>query len=118
MNKKNKEKIKKKLDSQKKELRNMLERFAKEDDKPEGDWDTIFPEFNVKDLEEEADEVEEYESLRSIEHLLEKKLKKTSEALEKIGQKNFGKCESCNKEIEMERLEKIPEAKTCKKCKD
>ena len=110
-------KFEEKLKKQKKELRSMLERFAKEDDKPEGDWDTKFPEFDNRHLEEAADEVEEFDSLRSIEHSLELKLKRTNEALEKIKEGAYGKCTECNKDIEKERLEVAPAAKTCKECR-
>ena len=108
-------KYEKKLKEQKKELETMLQKFAKEDEKPEGDWDSVFPDFTKK-LEESADEVEEYDSLRSIEHSLELKLKRTNEALEKIKKGTYGKCEKCEKEISEERLEVVPEAKFCKGC--
>ncbi len=111
-----KKELKKKLENQKKELRSMLERFAKEDDKPEGDWDTKFPKFDGGALEEAADEVEEFDSLRSIEHSLELKLKKTNKALEKIKKGTYGKCESCRADIKADRLEVVPEAETCKEC--
>ena len=112
----NKEKFKNKLTEQKKELRTMLERFAKEDKKPKGDWDTRFPQFDGGKLEEAADEVEEFDSLRSVEHSLELKLKKTNEALKKIKKDTYGKCEGCGNNIELKRLEVVPEAKKCKKC--
>ena len=110
-------KFKEKLEKQKKELRAMLERFAEEDDKPQGDWDTKFPNFDKRHLEEAADEVEEFDSLRSIEHSLELKLKRTNEALKKIENKDYGKCEECGSEIKKERLEVAPAAKECKDCR-
>ncbi len=109
-------KYQKKLEKQKKELRSMLERFAEEDDKPEGDWDTVFPQFDGGALEEAADEVEEFDSLRSIEHSLELKLKRTNEAIEKIKKDTYGRCENCEKKINKDRLNLIPEAKKCKEC--
>ena len=39
------------------------------------------------------------------------------EALEKIRNKTYGKCEKCGKKIEKERLEAKPFAKLCIKCK-
>ncbi len=94
----------------------MLERFAKEDTKPKGDWDTKFPKFDGGALEEAADEVEEYESLRSVEHSLELKLKKTNEALEKMEEGSYGKCSECGNAISEKRLSLIPEADKCKDC--
>ncbi len=110
------EKLEKKLKKQKEELRGMLERFAKEDDKPEGDWDTKFPEFDKRHLEEAADEVEEFDSLRSIEHSLELKLKRTNKALEKIKKGTYGKCEECDSDISNDRLNLVPAAERCKEC--
>lgn len=110
-------KIRKKLEEQKKELRKMLERFANEDKKPEGDWDTKFPKFDGGALEEAADEVEAFDSLRSVEYSLELKLKKTNEALKRIKNNTYGKCLSCGKKISKERLEIIPEAEYCKDCR-
>lgn len=109
-------KNKKQLEKQKKELRSMLERFAEEDEKPKGDWDTKFPNFDNRHLEEAADEVEEFDSLRSIEHSLELKLKRTNKALQKIEEGSYGRCEECGSEIKKERLEVVPAAQRCKDC--
>jgi RNA polymerase-binding transcription factor DksA len=111
----NNKKFKEKLKTQKSKLETMLQKFAKEDDKPEGDWDSVFPDFTKK-LEESADEVEEYASLRSVEHSLELRLKRTNEALEKIKKGTYGKCEKCKSQISEERLDLVPEAKLCKDC--
>ncbi len=110
------EKIKKYLKEQKKDLREMLERFADEDEKPKGDWDTKFPQFDGGNLEEAADEVEEYDSLKSIEHSLELKLKRTEEALERIKKDTYGKCSECGEDINEKRLNLIPEADSCENC--
>jgi RNA polymerase-binding protein DksA len=40
------------------------------------------------------------------------------EALEKIRDKTYGKCEKCNKKIERERLKVMPYAKLCIQCKE
>ncbi len=109
-------KFEEKLLKQKEELREILERFASEDDKPKGDWDTVFPKISGSNIEEAADEVEEYNSLLSVEHSLELKLKKTEEALERIKNDTYGKCQKCKKEISEKRLSLIPEAKNCKDC--
>ncbi len=112
----NLKKIEDKLKKQKEELREMLQRFAEEDVKPEGDWDARFPNFDNDHLEEAADEVEEFENLKSIEHSLELKLKKTNEALERLDNDEYGKCENCGAEIKKERLKVVPEARACQDC--
>ncbi len=114
--KKNNEKLKKKLEENKNSLRKSLQRFAKEDKLPEGDWDTIFPDLRTGNVEDMSDEVEEYTSLLSIEHALETKLKNVEDALKKIEKGTYGKCEKCGKEIPYKKLEITPESKTCMKC--
>ncbi len=113
-------KLKEKLENEKKELEQQLEKFAKKGKIPD-DWETKFPHYNGESgsgaLERAADEVEEYEILRSIEQSLELKLRNINLALEKIKKGNYGICEKCGGEIEIERLEVIPEAQFCKKCK-
>ncbi len=116
MNKEKINELKKKLEESKESLRETLKKFADEDSQPKGDWDTRFPEFKGG-IEESADEVEEYSSLLPVEHALELKLKNVDEAIEKIENNNYGKCEKCGEDILYKRLLLIPETKTCKDCK-
>ena len=121
------EKIKERLEKERKNLEKELEGFAKKDKALKGDWDTFFPNFKVSNLEEEADEVEEYENLLPVERALEAKLSQINLALEKIrqaakgeprqGRGKYGICEKCGKEIGEERLKVIPETKICGQCK-
>lgn len=110
-------KVKEKLEKQKNELEKSLEGFAKKDKNLKGDWDVPFPQFKGSNLEEEADEVEEYETLLPIERSLENRLKDTDLALERIKKGTYGKCEKCKDPILKERLEAVPEARFCLKCK-
>lgn len=109
-------KIKEKLEKEKASIESSLTSFATKDKKLPGDWDTRFPEFNSGNLEESADEVEEYENLLPIEFSLENRLKDINLALEKIKKEAYGKCEKCGKEISWERLEAYPGARMCDKC--
>ncbi len=112
------EKNKEILEREKENIEEMLQGFAKENKDKAGDWDTKFPDFRAKGaLDEEADEVEEYSSLLPVERTLEVKLQNIKEALDKIKENNYGKCEKCGKEIEEKRLSLIPETKTCGNCK-
>lgn len=111
------EKIKEGLEKERKNLEKELESFAKKDKTLKGDWDTSFPNFKVNNLEEKADEVEEYENLLPVERALETKLNQVDLALEKIKQGKYGICENCGKEISEERLKVIPETKICRQCK-
>jgi DnaK suppressor protein len=115
------ENLKKKLEREKEILEKELEKFAQRDEKIEGNWKTKFPKWNGESgssaLETMADEVEEFLSELPIEHALELKLKNVNLALEKIKKREYGICEKCKKEIEIERLKAVPEARFCLKCK-
>jgi DnaK suppressor protein len=120
MNKKTIEELKEKLLKEKNSIEEELKSFAKEDSKGKGDWDAKFPKFagGNGDLEEEADEVQEYEKLVSIEHSLELKLRDVNLALGKIKKEKYGDCEKCGKEIDTKRLKACPEARFCTKHKN
>lgn len=110
---------KEKLEKSKRDLEEMLKSFAQQREGSTDDWETKFPNFKAEGvLDEEADEIEEYTALVSIEQTLELKLQKVNNALKKIAEEKYGKCEVCNEDIEKERLELIPEAKTCSKHKN
>lgn len=110
-----------KLEKEKNILEKELQKFAKKDEKLEGNWDTKYPRFNKEadsqNIEEAADEVEKYENLLSIEYSFETKLKNINLALRKLEQGTYGKCEKCKKEMPIERLQACPEARTCTTCK-
>lgn len=124
------QKLKQKLEEEKKSLENELKGFARKDKKLKGDWDTRFPLFNGETggaaLEKAADEIEEYSNILPIEYSLEIHLQNINSALEKIKKAakgeprqrrgKYGICEKCKKEIEIERLKVYPEARFCLKC--
>jgi len=111
----NKKQIQEKLEKDKIALEKQLETFAKRDPNLKGDWDTRFPDFDGN-LEEAADEVEEYTSRLPVEFSLETRLRDINLALEKLKQGKYGKCEKCGKKIDGKRLEIHPEARLCMKC--
>ena len=108
------------LIKEKNKLTKQLQSFAKKDPHVKGDWDTKFPQFGDQRAgqDENVDEVERYQNLLPIEHTLELRLLDIEKALEKIQKNKYGKCENCKKEIEIERLKIVPEAKLCIKCKN
>lgn len=119
MNPRDLKKFKERLEQTKKELENSLGTFATKDPALQGDWDTKYPEFsrdqNVN-LEEEADEVEEYISRLPVEHSYELRLQAINEALNRIEGGVYGECAKCKKKIPRKRLEAYPEAKFCLDC--
>lgn len=80
-----------------------------------GDFSTNFTEIGT-DEDDNASEVEEYTDNLALETTLEKQLKDILEALGKIEDGTYGKCENCNAEIPLERLKAYPAAKKCLSC--
>lgn len=110
-------KIEEKLLAQKERLEKDLRSFAQKDPNIKGDWTTRFQRFEEgSNLEEAADEVEQYATNLPIEHSLELRLQAISRALEKIKKGTYGMCESCKNPIDMKRIEIYPEAKHCLDC--
>lgn len=110
--------LKELLEKEKSSLEKELESFAKEDKNIKGNWDAKRTISEDTDMEEKADEVEEYDNLISLEHSLELKLKDVNLAMEKMVKGAYGKCEKCDKEIEEQRILACPEAKLCIGCNE
>jgi len=107
----------KKLREEKEKLEKRLKTFSSKNKNVKDDWITKYPQFDDGRLEEEADEVEEYDQLLSVNYALEIELRKINKALEKIKKGSYGFCEKCGKEIPQERLEIYPQAEYCTKCR-
>lgn len=117
MDKKNLEQLKKKLEERKTKLENELASFAKKDEKLKGDYDTRFPDFGTtQSTDEEALKVATYDSTLPIEYALELRLSDINKALEKIKNGIYGQCENCAGDMDMRRLEAMPEARLCLNC--
>jgi RNA polymerase-binding transcription factor DksA len=69
---------------------------------------------NSADPNKLADNVEEYEARTATLKELEDSLKDVTDALEKIEKGNYGICEVSGEQIEIDRLEANPSARTCK----
>ena len=110
------EQLKEKLENQKAAIEKELGSFATEDQEQKDNWNTRYPNREMGNMEEEADEMQEYDNMLSVEHNLELRLKDINLALEKMKNGDYGTCEKCHKEIEEERLLANPEAKLCMKC--
>ena len=104
------------LQIKKEQLEEELSSFATKDPHLKGDWDTRYPRTPEGNLEEAADEVEEYSNKIHIEFSLETQLKNVDNALERIEKNAYGVCEKCNNVIIIERLKASPEAHLCSAC--
>jgi len=67
--------------------------------------------------EEEAAEILELEKRLSLEKRLKEQLAEVEKALHKIEDGTYGLCESCSQPIDPARLEALPQAILCMKCK-
>jgi RNA polymerase-binding transcription factor DksA len=108
--------LKNQLEEEKKQLESELGSFAKKDPDLKGDWDTKYPRVPEGNIEEAADEVEEYSTKLHVEFSLETKLKEVNAALDRIAKGTYGVCENCGNAIAPERLKASPEARLCSNC--
>jgi len=103
------------LERKEKKLKKQLARFARQRKSIKGDFKTLFPIFG-RGKDEDAQEVESYESKLSIEHQLETDLQKVTRALQRMQGGKYGICINCGAKIDPERLKIYPEAEHCMKC--
>jgi RNA polymerase-binding protein DksA len=114
LDKNNLKELKNKLLQEKKQLEEDLSKIA--DKESDEEYETKFQEIG-RDEEANADEVEAYTANLGITETLEKDLKAVNDALERIENSTYGKCEACSEDIPLERLRAYSAAKTCIKCK-
>lgn len=80
------------------------------------DWEPKPEAIDIMDADpnEAADRIESSQENQAILSDLEVKYQNATRALKKIEDGKFGTCEVCGSEIEEDRLEAIPSARTCK----
>lgn len=110
--------FKKKLEAEKNKIETELAGMSKENPSKKGDWEAIPPKDTDErepDLNEAADNMEDYEEAFALNNVLEKRLNEIKAALERIEKGNFGICVAGGgkHQIEEERLEANPAATTC-----
>ena len=107
--------LKERLDAEKTKLEEELKAVASKDPKNPDNWDAKVGD-GVAEADDNlaADAIEDYDENLAITNSLETRLADVNQALEKINSGKFGTCEICSKEIEADRLEANPAAKTCK----
>lgn len=113
---KTKEGLQKALEKEHTEVVARLKTIAVRDPNMPHDWDARFPQFERGEygshsaLDEEADEVEEYEVRLESEHSLESRLLAVASALQRIRDGSYGVCPKCKKGISPDRLRANPAA--------
>ncbi len=80
------------------------------------DWEAKPADFNTDSADdtELGDKIEEFEENTAVLKNLEIKYNDIKAALSKIENNTFGKCEVCGNDIEEDRLQANPAARTCK----
>jgi len=80
------------------------------------DWEPVQPEENISPADENeiADTIDNYEQNTAILKDLEIRYNNVKEALQRIEEGTYGKCEINGEDIDEDRLMANPAAKTCK----
>ena len=111
------EHFKAKLETEKSLLEKELENVGHKNPDDQSDWEADSPEDRDVSLADEntvADASEEYGDNIAVLSALEKRYKDIKQSLSDIEGGKYGLCEACGKEIESDRLEANPSARTCK----
>lgn len=111
-----KKKIKEKLENERDVLLGQARDIGRLN--PEtGEWEAMPEELDTRESDQNdmADRFEDFEERSTMIKVLESRLKNILSSLKNLNRESFGKCEVCKKEIEKDRLEANPAAKTCKK---
>ena len=116
------EHFKEKLETEKKELEAELIKVGRINPDNPSDWEptpgVIDRDVSQADENTVADSIEEYEDNAAIVNTLEKRYNDIKSGLDKIKHGVFGTCQICSKEIEFDRLDANPSARTCKEHMD
>jgi len=104
------------LENEQAELENQLSQVARRNPENPSEW---VPKPNERDASQAdenvvADAIEEYEDNAAIAGALEKRLNDVKSGLDKLKHNVYGKCQICDKDIEEDRLNANPAARTCK----
>lgn len=107
-----------KLESEKSRLISELEGIAVQDPENPNNWNVKNPEMNDRETDPNdlGDNLEEEGNNDGITNALEVELKDVNDALVKIEEGRYGKCDKCDSDIEKERLEANTSARTCIGC--
>lgn len=112
---------KQKLESEMNDLVEELQSVGRINPDNPDDWEAVGADLDQPhsaDLNEEADDIEEYGEHVAILGTLEPRFWEVKHALKRIENGTFGTCEVCEKTIEMDRLDANAAARTCKEHMD
>ena len=109
--------FKKKLEAEKKLLREELEKVGRRNPDNLSDWEATPTDRDSSQADENtvADSIEDYEENVAIVNTLETRYQDLKSALDKIKHNTYGLCQICGEEIDLRRLEANPSARECRK---
>lgn len=111
------EHFKARLEQEQKLLEQEMAKIGRKNPDRKGDWEAVPPADRDQSTADEntvADAIEEYEDNAAIMTTLETRYNDIKSGLDKIKHGTYGVCQICGKEIESDRLEANPSARTCK----
>ena len=111
------EELKQKLLAEKNRIEKNLSRLEAKKKNTDREYKTKFTEIE-RDQEQNADEMEIYESNLATDETLKTELEKVNAAILRIESGAYGKCSNCQKEIPLERLRAYPQADVCLDCQN
>lgn len=112
------EHFREKLEAEKKLVEQELEKVGRRNPDNLSDWEatpTNDRDTSQADENTVADSIEGYEENVAIVNTLETRYQDVKNALEKLNKGTYGICEVDREEIDVERLEANPSARTCRK---
>lgn len=110
------EHFKQKLEDEKRGLEEELAKVGRMNPDNPSDWEATPVERDVSQADENilADAISDFEDNNAIVNTLEARYKDIKSGLDKIKHGVYGLCQVCKQEIEVDRLEANPAARTCK----
>lgn len=110
------EHFKNKLEAEKKLLEKELETVGRRNPDNLSDWEATSIDKDTSQADENtvADSIEGYEDNVAIVNTLETRYQDLKSGLDKIEHGTYGLCQICGEEIDTERLEANPSARTCR----
>ena len=107
--------FKKRLEDEKTSLESQLATIGQPSAENPGEWEAVQKETEVEaDPNDQADHLDEYQENRAILDVLNSQHREVVAALARIEAGTYGVCEVGGEQIEEDRLEADPSAKTCK----
>ena len=109
--------FKEKLEAEKKLLEKELEEVGRRNPDNPSDWEATPVDRDTSQADDNtvADGIEGYEDNIAIVNTLESRYRDLKIAFDRISQGTYGLCQISGEEIEIERLEANPAARTCRK---